>query len=406
MKGAWFLTSKPPMRVGVAGLGRAFVLTLPSFKADPRVKLVACAAPRQESRDAFRQEFGGNSHATVDAMCADPSVEAVYIATPHQLHREHAEAALRAGKHVLVDKPLCVSLQDALAIAETAEQTGRHVVVGPSHSFDLPVLKALEMIESGSYGRVRMIHALNYTDFLYRPRRPEELVTDEGGGVVFSQAVHQVDIVRLLGGGMVSHLRASTGQWDAERPTECAYAAHLTFEGGAFASMTYSGFAHFDSNEYCGWTGELGHAVDPKSYGGARRALMDVEDAGAEARLKSGRTFGAAADLPWASENEHFGPVIVSCDRADLRLTPKGIWVYGHIEKEFVQVPVGAVPRRGVIDALWSAVRDDKPAIQDARWGAASLEVCHGILASARQGREVALEHQVPVRGRTARKPG
>jgi len=33
-----------------------------------------------------------------------------------------------------------------------------------------------------------MINALNYTDFLYRPRRPEELVTAEGGGVIFSRA--------------------------------------------------------------------------------------------------------------------------------------------------------------------------------------------------------------------------
>ena len=46
-----------------------------------------------------------------------------------------------------------------------------------------------------------MITALNYTDFLYRPRRPEELDTAQGGGAVFNQAAHQVDIVRLLGGG-------------------------------------------------------------------------------------------------------------------------------------------------------------------------------------------------------------
>ena len=46
-----------------------------------------------------------------------------------------------------------------------------------------------------------MINAQYYTDFLYRPRRPEELDTARGGGAVFNQAAHQVDIVRLLGGG-------------------------------------------------------------------------------------------------------------------------------------------------------------------------------------------------------------
>lgn len=38
------------------------------------------------------------------------------------------------------------------------------------------------MIASGAYGAVRMINALNFTDFLYRPRRPEELDTSQGGG--------------------------------------------------------------------------------------------------------------------------------------------------------------------------------------------------------------------------------
>ena len=79
-----------------------------------------------------------------------------------------------------------------------------HLVVGHSHSFDAPILRTRELIASGDFGAVRMINAFNYTDFLYRPRRPEELDTAHGGGAVFNQAAHQVDIVRLLGGGRVS----------------------------------------------------------------------------------------------------------------------------------------------------------------------------------------------------------
>ena len=59
------------------------------------------------------------------------------------------------------------------------------------------------LIDSGAFGAVRMINAINYTDYLYRPRRPEELDTAQGGGAVFNQAAHQVDIVRLIGGGRV-----------------------------------------------------------------------------------------------------------------------------------------------------------------------------------------------------------
>ena len=65
-----------------------------------------------------------------------------------------------------------------------------------------------------------MINAINYTDYLYRPRRPEELDTAQGGGAVFNQAAHQVDIVRLIGGGQVASVRAASGAWDSARPTE------------------------------------------------------------------------------------------------------------------------------------------------------------------------------------------
>jgi hypothetical protein len=75
-------------------------------------------------------------------------------------------------------------------------------------------------IAGGAFGAVRMIHALNFTDFLFRPRRPEELRTEDGGGVIYSQAAHQVDVVRLVAGNPVTRVRALTGNWDPIRPLE------------------------------------------------------------------------------------------------------------------------------------------------------------------------------------------
>lgn len=391
------MTSDRPVRLGVAGLGRAFMLMLPTFRNDPRVQLAACAAPRQSSRETFLRDFGGAAYATVEELAEDPSVDAIYIATPHQMHRAHAEAALAAGKHVLLDKPLCVDLEDGLAIARAAREAGRHVIVGPSHSFDPQVLQARALIDSGRIGDVRMIHAFNYTDFLYRPRRPEELDTAEGGGVLFSQGVHQIDIVRLLGGGLVRSVRASTGKWDAARPTECAYSAHLTFATGAFASLTYSGFAHFDSDEYCGWVGELGRDKNPDSYGAARKALAAGLSPEQESALKTTRTYGSAGEDSLPQHNEHFGSIIVSCDGADLRLTPDGLWVYGHVTREFLPEPVTNIPRRTVIDALYNAVVNDRPPVQTAEWGLASLELCHAILESSSGECEIELKYQTPV---------
>ena len=222
------------LRLGVAGLGRAFTVMLPTFTGDPRVALVAAADTRAEARQRFAADFAAKSYETVEELCADPAVEAVYVATPHQYHARHAVLAARHGKHLLIEKPMALTLEECAAIIDAARPAGVHLVVGHSHSFDAPVRRLRALIESGEFGAVRMINAINYTDYLYRPRRPEELDTAQGGGAVFNQAAHQVDIVRLLGGGRVTSVRAATGAWDPARPTEGAYAALLTFAGGAF----------------------------------------------------------------------------------------------------------------------------------------------------------------------------
>lgn len=383
-----------PIRLGVAGLGRGFMLTLPSLLADPHTKLVACAAPREESRQAFRNQFGGNAHTTVEELAKDPDVEAVYIATPHQMHRDHAEILAAAGKHLLVDKPLAIDMADATAIVDAVERAGIRLVTGPSHSFDQPVVAARNMIDTGRFGTVRMVHALNYTDFLYRPRRPEELSTASGGGVVFSQAVHQVDVVRLLMGGTAHAVSAATGNWDPARPTEGAYAALLHFDGGRFANLVYSGYAHYDSDVLQDGIGELGQPKDMSTYGAARRALASVSSPEEEAALKSKRTFGATEVPAAAPHPEHFGPVFISCDRADLRLTGKGIEIWGDSKRGFVSVPAIPAPRTEVLKGLYDAIRFGKAPPQNARWGRASLEVCHAILESANTNERILLRHQ------------
>lgn len=381
-----------PVRLGVVGLGRAFMLMVPTFDADARVKLTAAAAPRAESRAAFEEQYGGVAYPTVEDLCADPSVEAIYIATPHQMHVDHVLAAARAGKHILVEKPLAISMEDAETMVAAANEAGVHLIVGPSHSFDPPVELAAQLIASGKFGQLRMIQALNYTDFLYRPRRPEELRTEEGGGVLFSQAIHQIDVVRRLAGGMGEKIYAMTGAWDPKRPTEGAFTALMNFEGGCVANLTYSGYAHFDSDIWMNDVGELGQRKLAGAYGDARRALMAL-DPDDEARLKTTRTFGSGKTVD-AKHNEHFGPVIALCDRADLKLTPDGVEVFGDTERGFIEATFGPAPRRTVNDALVAAVRQNKAPVQTGAWGLASLEVCHAILQSASTGQPVDLRQQ------------
>jgi phthalate 4,5-cis-dihydrodiol dehydrogenase len=386
------------LRIGVAGLGRAFSLMLPTFLRDPRVQLVAACDPREEARRQFAADFAATTYADVADLADDPNVEIIYVASPHQFHAQHTEIAAAKGKHVLVEKPMALAAADCDRMIATCRAANVHLIVGHCHSFDTPYLRTRELIDLGEFGAVKMIQAVNYTDYLYRPRRPEELATAEGGGAVFSQAAHQVDIVRMLAGSSATRLRASVGRWDPSRPTEGAYSALIWFQNGAYASLSYNGYGHFNTEEWSGWIGEMGDRTSPDTYGSARRRLETLASSGDEARLKVAGTYGgsaykpptAAADEPQRF-HQHFGPIIVSCEHADLRPLPDSIVVYGDEERQTLPLPAPAVPRAEVIDELYGAVVDGRAPLHDGEWAKGTLEMCIAMLKSSETGADVML---------------
>ena len=374
----------------MVGLGRAFALSARAIHAHPGIQLVAAAAPRAESRDAFSKVFDGNAYADVERMVCDSAVEAVYITTPHHLHLQHALAAIRAGKHVLVEKPMTVTLEDANRMVAAADEAGLCLIVGPSHSFDGPVALAASMIADGEIGRVRMIQALYATDFLYRPRRSDELDTDLGGGAIFSQAIHQVDLVRRLAGRPAIRVTARTGgAWDPARPTEGAYSMLIDFEDDIFASLTYSGYAHFDGDRLMDNISELG-CSKPESHVSARQTLKTITD---ESAAKRQRGFTRLEDCPDPVTHEHFGQVTVFGEHGDLRLTPRGVELSGDTTRTFVAAAF-RTSRAEVFDALHCAIRGGEQPLQDGRYGRASLEVCHALLQSEARREPVTLNYQ------------
>jgi phthalate 4,5-cis-dihydrodiol dehydrogenase len=384
-----------PIGLGVIGMGRAFTLMLPTWTTDPRIRLIAAHDPRPSACLAFQDTLGGTACQRPEEVCAHPDVEWVYIASPHAMHVEHVLLAARYGKHVLVEKPMALNMADCEAMIKACEQAGTHLVVGHSHSFDAPVRLAQQLIASGQWGHVRMIQALQYTDFLYRPRRPEELQTALGGGVVFSQAAHQVDVVRLLAGTPARTVRAITGAWDARRPTEGAYSALLTFDGGVWASLTYSGYGFFDTDVWMNGVGELGAPKSPSAHSATRRKHAQMKDEAAEAQAKAERNFGgseyAGIDTAPPTHYQHFGPVIVSCENADLQLLPNGVMVMDASGAELHGLAAPTMARQEVVDEIWAAARLGQAPQHDGKWSMATLEVCLALLESSTLGRDIML---------------
>ena len=115
----------------------------------------------------------------------------------------------------------------------------------------------------------------------------------------------------------------------------------------------------------------------------------------AEARLKAARTYGGAQQPPEpvtpAPLHQHFGPVIVSCEHADVRPLTDAVWVYGDAARERHALERPAVPRFEVVDELVGAVRHHHTPLHDGAWGRATLQICLAMLESAREQRDVEL---------------
>ncbi len=380
------------LRLAVAGLGRGFLLTLPALAARPDIRLTAAFDPRAQARSQFAAEFDAQAFGSFDELIACPDVDAVYVASPHEHHAAQTIAALTAGKHVLVEKPMAISIAEGVAMVRSARTSGKALLVGPSHGFDAPVLRAAGLVRSGEFGALRMITAFNFTDFMYRPRRVGELETVAGGGgAIYNQAAHQIDVVRRIAASSVTSVRATTGNWDRGRQVDGAYSAFVTFENEVCATLTYSGYGHYDSDELVGWISELGYPKDPGQHGAARRKLASLsaqqEDAARQARGYGART-GAPGPLP-APHHEHFGFVLVSCERADLKLSPTGITIYADTERRVMDIAPPERPRADVLTEFVEAAAGSTSPRPDGHWGLETLACCEALLESHRCRREI-----------------
>ena len=200
------------LRLGIAGIGMGAGRVIPEIASLPFIKITAGADRRRHALDVFQEEFGAETYENVEDMCQSPNVDAVYVATPHELHAEHSVAALNAKKHVIVEKPMALSIDECEAMNAAADANRVRLLCGHTHSFDPPVRAMADVVRSGELGRPLMINASYYKNFIYRPFSDHDEAMSRG--IVLNQGPHQVDIVRLLGGGLVRSVRAIRSRSD------------------------------------------------------------------------------------------------------------------------------------------------------------------------------------------------
>lgn len=371
------------IRIGIIGLGAAGEAFAGPMSRHEKVRLSAVCDLRADVRAEAAERFGVPVFDAIGDMLSGVDLDAVYVGTPTELHRPHAMQSIEAGLHVLLEKPMTVRPEDARAMARAAEARGLVLTVGHSHSHDAPVRAMREVVTSGRLGRVRMLHNLCYSDWVYRPRRPEELRPELGGGVTFRQGAHQFDILRALADDEVEAVSATLFDWDPARPTIGAHVVTLRFAGGAVGTAIYNGYGRFRSHELTGMIGEWGF---PGRAGEAPPRPSGDEEA--ELERKRARAKGAIRND--APHQPHFGLTLVSCEGGDIRQSPDGLLVYDADGCEEIRLPENRSPRDLVLDEFFEAVAG-RPALHDGWWGASVVEICAAAHESSATGRPVPL---------------
>jgi phthalate 4,5-cis-dihydrodiol dehydrogenase len=387
------------LRMGLAGLGAASTHILRAIDAYANMEVAAACDVREEARRSFEATRDAKAFDSVEAMAKSDLVDAVYVATPNYWHCEHVIQAVENGKDVIVEKPLAITMEECDRMVEATQKAGVRVLAGHTHSFDAPIVAMANIIASGRLGEVYMINNQYYTDWMVRGRAADEYDTARGGGVVFRQGPHGLDILRILAQRPATRVLARTSELDPRHPTHGSYTAFIEFGPDLCATITFSGYGFFDSPEITWGRGELGCPRPLETNGRQRRKIFGFASAEEEQEYKNACRFMGGEAEDWLSvldcdddvrAQPFYGVTIVSGSKGDLRQSEHGLYLYDDNGRNEIEVPTAMLERDAELDMLYKAWRDDAPLeSHDIVWARDTMKIVFAIIESGKSGQPV-----------------
>ena len=182
--------------IGAGGIGRIRANSIRESKTALVSRIVDVDRKRAEE---LAEALHARSCTDWREAVSDPKIDCVVVSTPTKFHAEIVKGALEGGKHVLCEKPLARNVQEARAVADAAQRTGRVLKTGFNYREMAHVRKAQELLRAGAIGaphflRCRYGHG-------GRPQYEDHWCTDSdmsGGGVLQEQGIHILDLTRIL----------------------------------------------------------------------------------------------------------------------------------------------------------------------------------------------------------------
>jgi predicted dehydrogenase len=169
-------------------------------------------------------------------------LDAVVIITPHVFHYAQANACLEAGLDVLLEKPMVMTAEEATALIETRDRTGRLLVVAFQGSLSPQVREASRLLRSGELGAILNINAVAWQDWATMTagtwRQQPEL---SGGGFLFDTGAHMLNTVADLAGE--DFAQVSAWMEDDGRPVDIRAVVMGRLVSGALVTMNACGSA-------------------------------------------------------------------------------------------------------------------------------------------------------------------
>ncbi|CAM3395539.1 MULTISPECIES: Gfo/Idh/MocA family protein [Paenibacillus] len=257
------------INVGVIGTGSISAMHLQSYQKHANANLLA-VCDLNEGRARLAAEKYGATKVFTDyrELLADPEIDAVSICTWNNTHAEISIAALNAGKHVLVEKPLCRTVEEALRVQEAVKSSGKLLQVGFVRRYDPNAQMLREFADKGEFGEIYFAKASS----IRRLGNPGGWFSDierSGGGPLIDIGVHVIDLCWYMMGrpkpvavsantyrklGNRSNVRNlsfyKAADYDAEKNTvEDMANAMIRFENGASLLVDVSFTLHAKDNQ-------------------------------------------------------------------------------------------------------------------------------------------------------------
>ncbi|MBJ6363233.1 Gfo/Idh/MocA family protein [Paenibacillus sp. GCM10012307] len=183
-----------PVQIGVIGTGSISSFHMDAYQSNPKTEIYAVCDLNEERAQRAAEEYGASKvYTNYLDLLADPVVQAVSICTWNNTHAQISIAALEAGKHVLVEKPLCRTVEEALEVQEAVKASNKLLQVGFVRRYDTNAQLLRSLADQGEFGDIYYAKATT----IRRLGNPGGWFSDierSGGGPLIDIGVHVIDL--------------------------------------------------------------------------------------------------------------------------------------------------------------------------------------------------------------------